>query len=128
MSPLSYNLGKMTPEVGQAGQVVANKKDKTQHLLRFSLFCILATGLVVTIFYLTMDKSTSSSKGVQCIIDFIGDGFCDDNLNAEVCNWDDGDCCLPTIQKTNCFECFCHYTGEYHDQAPDGTHHHYSQN
>ncbi len=36
-----------------------SKKDKTQQLLKFSLFCILATGLVVTIFYLSLEKDSS---------------------------------------------------------------------
>lgn len=106
--------------VKMSAQESSRRKDKTQHLLKFSLFCILATGLVVTIFYLTMDKTSSNSRGVQCISDFVGDGFCDDSLNVEVCNYDNGDCCLPTIQKTNCFDCYCFYTGLYHDEAPDG--------
>ena len=41
----------------------ALRRDKTQHLLKFALFCILATGLVVTFFYLTMDKTKNTSKG-----------------------------------------------------------------
>ena len=80
--------------------------DKTQSLLKFALFCILATGLTVTFFYLTMDK-TNKKQEITCIGDFMGDGMCDDSLNTKVCDYDSGDCCLSAIDKSNCIDCFC---------------------
>ena len=47
----------------------------------------------------------------------IGDGTCDGSSNTYVCNYDDGDCCLPEI---NAFclgdECICHEDGLIHPQ------------
>ena len=97
----------------------ALRRDKTQHLLKFALFCILATGLVVTFFYLTMDKTKNTSKGITCIGDFIGDGICDDSLNQKVCDYDNGDCCRPAIDKSNCFDCFCYTDNSYPPEAPN---------
>ena len=38
---------------------------------------------------------------------WIGDGFCDDKNNNQVCNYDDGDCCGVKIKKNFCVECKC---------------------
>ena len=40
-------------------------------------------------------------------IHLIGDGFCNDESNNEVCNYDGGDCCLHPINKDLCTECEC---------------------
>lgn len=39
--------------------------------------------------------------------DWIGDDFCDDVNNNELCRYDDGDCCGLSAQKNFCFECAC---------------------
>ena len=38
---------------------------------------------------------------------FIGDGYCDDELNKEECNYDDGDCCGVHLDNKFCRECQC---------------------
>ena len=41
-------------------------------------------------------------------IDFIGDGFCDDEINNELCDYDKGDCCEIDNDRSLCQECFCY--------------------
>ena len=36
-----------------------------------------------------------------------GDGFCDDEANVELCDFDEGDCCDLEFDRTLCTECFC---------------------
>ena len=36
-----------------------------------------------------------------------GDGFCDDEANVELCDYDEGDCCDLEHDRTLCTECFC---------------------
>ena len=38
---------------------------------------------------------------------WVGDGYCDDVINTELCNYDGGDCCGSSIDTTYCFECQC---------------------
>ena len=38
---------------------------------------------------------------------WVGDGFCDDMNNNEVCNYDSGDCCGLSIKKNFCVDCIC---------------------
>ena len=38
---------------------------------------------------------------------WIGDGYCDDVINTELCNYDGGDCCGSFIDTTYCNECQC---------------------
>lgn len=45
-----------------------------------------------------------------CLHKFTGafkDGFCHDELNNENCDYDGGDCCLPTVYTDVCQECKC---------------------
>ena len=37
-----------------------------------------------------------------------GDGFCDDEVNNEFCNYDGGDCCDQYLDRSMCTDCFCH--------------------
>jgi hypothetical protein len=37
----------------------------------------------------------------------LGDGFCEDNLNIELCHFDGGDCCLAVIDSNFCTDCLC---------------------
>jgi hypothetical protein len=55
----------------------------------------------------------------DCIKAFLGDGGCDDEFNTELCKFDDGDCCLPLIDKTLCIACFCHETNREHGEIPE---------
>ena len=39
---------------------------------------------------------------------YIGDDICDDFLNIMECNYDDGDCCINSIEANKlCDECKC---------------------
>ena len=52
-------------------------------------------------------------KGCWLANDYvIGDSICHGSSNTEICNYDDGDCCLPEIYK-ECSgeECICHEDG-----------------
>ena len=37
----------------------------------------------------------------------IGDGFCNDETNNEICNYDGGDCCGSCVLKNQCTQCAC---------------------
>ena len=37
----------------------------------------------------------------------IGDGYCQDEINNERCNYDGGDCCGPCINERYCTNCLC---------------------
>ena len=39
--------------------------------------------------------------------DWIGDSFCDDINNNELCDFDGGDCCGLNVQKNFCVNCTC---------------------
>ena len=38
---------------------------------------------------------------------WVGDGFCDDINNNEICNYDNGDCCGLSMKKNFCVQCIC---------------------
>ena len=43
------------------------------------------------------------------LVDFLGDGYCDDEANTEACLYDKGDCCdVHSISQSLCIECFCY--------------------
>ena len=59
------------------------------------------------------DHSSFHLKGCWLANDYvIGDSICHGSANTEICNYDDGDCCLPEIYK-ECSgeECICHEDG-----------------
>ena len=37
----------------------------------------------------------------------VGNGYCNDETNTVICNYDGGDCCL-NIKTEKCSECSCH--------------------
>ena len=41
------------------------------------------------------------------VIDWVGDGYCDDYTNIEGCNFDGGDCCGSNVNTDWCTECIC---------------------
>ena len=41
------------------------------------------------------------------MLDWVGDGYCDDDANNEECDYDSGDCCGPNINIGYCSECLC---------------------
>ena len=45
---------------------------------------------------------------IECDVpDWVGDGFCDDQLNTIDCNFDEGDCCVPNVNTKYCTDCVC---------------------
>jgi hypothetical protein len=38
---------------------------------------------------------------------YIGDGYCDDRFNWDVCNFDSGDCCGESVNTMFCHDCIC---------------------
>ena len=41
------------------------------------------------------------------LIQYIGDGFCDDDNNNEYCGYDGNDCCLEDLKTNYCTICQC---------------------
>ena len=54
----------------------------------------------------------------------VGNGFCNDETNTEICNYDGGDCCLNVVNKTQCSDCTCYLeefcTTGFHPSIGDG--------
>ena len=56
------------------------------------------------------------------LLNWIGDGICDDLTNNMECNYDGGDCCLDPINDLYCSECQCLGDGgSTTDPGPSGT-------
>ena len=41
-------------------------------------------------------------------VQYIGDGYCDDENNNEMCEFDQGDCCLEEVKTDFCTDCICY--------------------
>ena len=54
----------------------------------------------------TRRNSSETLHDFDCYA-FKGDGFCDDEANTELCNYDQGDCCDPHLDRSLCTDCFC---------------------
>lgn len=39
---------------------------------------------------------------------YIGDGYCDDDINKEECQFDGGDCCGVNVKTEFCAKCLCY--------------------
>ena len=51
---------------------------------------------------------TFDFQKTDCTIpQWIGDGYCDDDINTEICNFDGGDCCGSCVDTEFCIECAC---------------------
>ena len=44
-------------------------------------------------------------------IDWLGDGYCDDDTNTLECNFDNGDCCGCSVNTDYCTTCQCRKGG-----------------
>ena len=55
----------------------------------------------------TIENTTESTLPEFECFTFKGDGFCDDEANNEFCDFDEGDCCDPQSDRSQCSECFC---------------------
>ena len=53
-------------------------------------------------------KKKSIDFALECKeIDWLGDGFCDDDTNTPECNFDNGDCCGCNVNTDYCATCQC---------------------
>ena len=41
----------------------------------------------------------------------VGNGFCNDETNNEICNYDGGECCVMNVMTDYCSECACYGQG-----------------
>ena len=41
----------------------------------------------------------------------VNDGYCNDENNNAICNYDGGDCCLSKLNTDHCSACVCFTTG-----------------
>ena len=61
--------------------------------------------------FLSTDKQSCYlhfwSTGCEGDPNWIGDGYCDDINNNEVCDFDGGDCCGSNVFTAYCTECMC---------------------
>ena len=57
----------------------------------------------ITILSISLISQTENQGQTQ----WIGDGFCDDINNNEVCDFDNGDCCGAKVKKQFCLNCTC---------------------
>ena len=62
-------------------------------------------------------SGTRHSSIENCSNSLISDGFCHDSCNFEETIFDGGDCCLPRIDATFCFDCLCFETLKKHTQS-----------
>ena len=88
----------------------------------FSLLCMLCGVLVMVLYYQfrkdeddvekgVVTKYVPNSTKVKCnLLGYLGDGFCDDDANNEICDFDKGDCCNAKTDRSICSECFCFAT------------------
>lgn len=56
----------------------------------------------------------------KCTPPWLGDGYCDEDLNAPECNFDSGDCCLPIINDKYCYTCTCFADNTKHVTLKEG--------
>ena len=61
--------------------------------------------IIITITILSISLISQTENQGQT--EWIGDGFCDDINNNEVCNFDNGDCCGAKVKKQFCLNCTC---------------------
>ena len=61
--------------------------------------------------YLVRNKNPTVKKSFKFadggISKWIGDGFCDDMNNQELCDFDSGDCCGAFTKNHFCIHCGC---------------------
>jgi len=75
--------------------------------LRMKVFFILAVSLSA-VSALPQDRQNNRQcRQAGGIINWLGDDYCDDENNIEICGWDGGDCCGGEIDTTFCSVCAC---------------------
>merc|ERR1712156_93904 len=75
--------------------------------LRMKVFFILALSLSA-VSALPQDRQNNRQcRQAGGIINWLGDDYCDDENNIEICGWDGGDCCGGEIDTTFCSVCAC---------------------
>ena len=53
-----------------------------------------------------------------CDEESVGNGKCNDIFNVPGCDFDGGDCCLPLIDDSQCWNCDCHNEDTYKTDKP----------
>ena len=79
---------------------------------------------VQKVFFFLLDllqlKAELESDSVTCVLNLDecpnnknkhGDGFCDDDMNIAICDYDGGDCCQAKVVTYFCFKCECINSG-----------------
>ena len=85
-------------------------------MLLYNMCCLNLCGLTVYTYFFTVSGCNK--------IQLVGDGFCNDETNSEICNYDGGDCCLDMNDTNHCSDCTCYFeefcaTG-FHPSIGDG--------
>lgn len=68
----------------------------------------------MTITTASFTKVEMEENGCKHSMVWWGDGFCDQLLNNQDCDYDGGDCCIDTINFQFCLVCICHLDGKSH--------------
>ena len=82
------------------------------------LLCAVIVTMVYYINYSMRNKATFNTDKSEFGLNFqanetcqfwylTGDGFCDDEVNTELCYYDMGDCCDYPSDQSLCTECLC---------------------
>ena len=64
--------------------------------------CKDTSTVTVTEMIITIEQTSSCPMS-----NYVADGFCDDDTNNQLCNFDGGDCCGPYVIFDFCIECIC---------------------
>ncbi len=84
--------------------IVSLRSDENSHELTTTMFYKKRTITMATTDIVTETEEPCQFRNLLRI----GDGHCDDELNSEECNFDAGDCCLPIVEATFCYACYCY--------------------
>ena len=57
--------------------------------------------------YLHTNEGLYDIFGTEVVKGWLGNGFCDDQLNKAECNFDGGDCCGSDVNTDFCENCEC---------------------
>ena len=97
----------------------SKKKSNVYKVLISCLIWFMSSVFVMIIYYnkhsqdkvvtKTLPSNPTTKPAKFCkMIDFAGDGFCDNETNNELCEYDRGDCCDISNDRSQCQECFCY--------------------
>ena len=65
-------------------------------------------GIIVYFIHFQLSIHSKTAWQIECYnLDWVGDGFCDDDTNNVECGYDGGDCCGPNTIMGVCSKCLC---------------------